>query len=1229
MPNSASKGREDPKTLNSVFVIRTDKITQSPGVPANADSDKCKWDQFQKDIPLGLLYKCSLPFQHDRKNLRQQITEILSKYGYENTNRRANVDVKEQTVDAGAPVSGPLTNESWWPKDVGVMYEGCRVGKTTSKNELFVQIETGDTGDVKSLEHSKVSIYRYRYSDGNYRLLTYTRNRLLLERELEEVKKAGVNIDDDGTATTPSFLEPHQLEHFRTNFLSYLESCGYVSRTGYRDIDLDPAKLHAEKILNATKAHIKQISDTATGETKYNCFCGRGSFVLAMVKAEGGGNELRRVHLKEPTSRYRTQCISVFFLQRYKTHLDSLGMFGVPTSSNNATAGSSWFQWLSASQTEAEGPAYEVCLGGWDTKETKKNLEMLREVDAKTIPSLSRSSSDQNTPLDETDIKSAQSFIDTWEPTGDNGWLPTRFNSGWFNTLKPLCASLASQYEIDPRTKQGSFKFGGPCRTDNDNKEVLNLLTALRAAHCLEYFPWVSTLGTRLERIKSLLKKCPMGDRFTWNTEISYSRRGIEHSGAPMDNKQDATKLLQFIRDYRIVLSRVSEVDKYRHMLENICDFEGVHPGPSQGTIGFPKYVRDGAIENAANFQKTCGRTILQNGLIPEVCRFPIKGVDDAVFNQAQWAVLGLPNGNWMIVLRPGMGKTAIGVELMIRQWLQDREEGEERGYIMIVPGPNMIPAFMDQFKVAVDAKRRTSKKLPYAVRAWLNPFSAKFREDPKYSSEHIQANGPPVVFMTYGDLRNLCFLRECLYENENEHILRFTNNHFAIQSLFKREGKKLFVDPRKLYVVCDEGHNLVHLTNSQGAEDLEVTSFGSAGFENYTFRMLAEKGNDQFPRCAGKPALKSMAEFLAQSRFVILSATPISIDEISGQSLAAKAKLETTYATLFPNLPPEHYVVSGLGTPKGSLLVNQLAVELTSWTEIMGNSPTKSVEIYKKDVEKALTTTNSTAFHRRLTEVVPQMNSSGSGLLKLTRQDEEFVKWLFDNRVLTYRRLDRVLCQCIPYVNNIWAHISRAHSAGERTVVFFNSSEGNIHSKLIAKCKAQEIRFMVASMASPSLHSFGSISGTKTGEQKQALANIEHYNKKAIIKSGPWIFFYDYFGLKESIDILQVRNSFFLTLPLRDASSNTVSATAFTQTLGRSNRFGSVPADVDDKTHMYAKIFGGMWERTRCCELFQNLLVYQDSFSGMIDVTQKQDGIMDVMYDFSKSGCSLAQSPT
>ena len=137
----------------------------------------------------------------------------------------------------------------------------------------------------------------------------------------------------------------------------------------------------------------------------------------------------------------------------------------------------------------------------------------------------------------------------------------------------------------------------------------------------------------------------------------------------------------------------------------------------------------------------------------------------------------------------------------------------------------------------------------------------------------------------------------------------------------------------------------------------------------------------------------------------------------------------------------------------------------------------------------------------------------------------------------------------------------------------------------------------VVASVVSVLLNTLSSISGDITGDQTQAMANLALYNREDIVDRGPLIFFYDYTGLKESLDIRKVRNSFFLTLPVRDESSNALSATAFTQTLGRSNRFGAVPVDTDEKKMMYVQIFGGHWELTRCCTLFQNLRDYQDAF--------------------------------
>ncbi len=78
---------------------------------------------------------------------------------------------------------------------------------------------------------------------------------------------------------------------------------------------------------------------------------------------------------------------------------------------------------------------------------------------------------------------------------------------------------------------------------------------------------------------------------------------------------------------------------------------------------------------------------------------------------------------------------------------------------------------------------------------------------------------------------------------------------------------------------------------------------------------------------CATQEVLPAMKRFLGESQAILLTATPISIDEVSGDGKSTQEFLRQSYSDIF-NMDPRQYVIAGLGTPRGSLLVYQLSFE-------------------------------------------------------------------------------------------------------------------------------------------------------------------------------------------------------------------------------------------------------------------------------------------------------------
>ena len=165
-------------------------------------------------------------------------------------------------------------------------------------------------------------------------------------------------------------------------------------------------------------------------------------------------------------------------------------------------------------------------------------------------------------------------------------------------------------------------------------------------------------------------------------------------------------------------------------------------------------------------------------------------------------------------------------------------------------------------------------------------------------------------------------------------------------------------------------------------------------------------------------------------------------------------------------------------------------------------------------------------------------------------------------------------------------------------------------------KCKDAKVPFVVASLARPQLNGIDR-KIEPVGNQSKSMANIQLFNDTADDLDGPKILFYDYNGQTESINVLKVHHSYFVTLPVRDmyTYSNAVSVTDFTQCLGRGNRYGGIPAGV---SNMAVKIFPGEWEHKRCCALFSRLHSFQDSFAMTTNVTAKVPRVMGDMFDFT-----------
>ncbi len=70
------------------------------------------------------------------------------------------------------------------------------------------------------------------------------------------------------------------------------------------------------------------------------------------------------------------------------------------------------------------------------------------------------------------------------------------------------------------------------------------------------------------------------------------------------------------------------------------------------------------------------------------------------------------------------------------------------------------------------------------------------------------------------------------------------------------------------------------------------------------------------------------------------------------------------------------------------------------------------------------------------------------------------------------------------------------------------------------------------------------------------------------------------------------------------------------TQIIGRADRYGMVPKDVND---MKITIFAGEWQRKICCKLFTVLAASEDMYNNVASVTIGQGK----MYEFESNSCS------
>jgi hypothetical protein len=1060
----------------------------------------------------------------------------------------------------------------------------------------------------------------------------------LLARELDNAE-TGMGVKDIELKRTDPAIPEHTVHTFVTSFERKLEGDGFL----FSDETRKEARTHAEAILRTAKYLVNSAPQLQEKEKKM-CFC-LESHWLDNVDDEKGGRQ--RVHILN-NAHYKSRHIIDYIHKSYKSSV-------LETDSSSA---------------QTYGRSYAVCKTFLATRcDDVMSLYATTTDGNKTVLSGSfQEAVDENTQC--------RSDIINWVvPNPDN---ISKFKQilGAVATLRhhTIYAALRDNFSVDPLDSRGRWKYGNPYDLEDSNR-LLAFLESLRLRSLRSTYKWLNNIGSLLHIIRGKLTKCPFGPAgapcYTWRANTVYSRHGITHSGNP---EVEYRVILELVRDFPWLLNN-ADLKEYEPLWTGTCNSTEVHAGPPQGHPDFRTYVDTCLGANTETFATKCsvkssggGNSDAGAGSDSDAeacsdsdaeaksdsnpeddCKIAIAGHGDAYISKAQWLLLHLPTGcSWLIVVRTGGGKTFVAIQMTIQQWQDDMKAGRtDRGYIIVVPGPQHLKSFEDQVDAAC-ARIPKGQRRPYRVRVRLNPIGEGFKETYPDGTDPLSGppganQGPPIVMMTYADLRNLCHVHSCVPGKgaSHEKFQKKLDGKFAIQTLFRRNTDGNFsVDPERLFVVCDEAHNFLHKLGSDAIIEFENTALWGIDKPNETFKYLGY--ND----CEKKEVLPAMKEFLGASQKILLTATPISIDEVSGDREQTRAFLQKSYNDIFNDMSSSQYVIAGLGTPIGSLLVYQLSFHFFDWNKLLAIGRKARVPLLNRnyDIMRAQWQRDGKApsvEEEKFTTFIDarQKKIGLYSMLELENTQGNFVTWMYENGLVRKSRIDRNIHsdpKCVQVVMDFIKEVLEEGHQSRRVVVYFDSTSGDFPSGLVSKimdmCIDDSKSFIVSSATSPDLNirngafqppaeqsprSPRPSLEKKKGKEEEAqhIINRKYFNKHTS-STDPRILFYDYNTQTTSVDIEQVDQSIFLDLPADATDDRKVSVSAFAQVVGRGNRYGKIPRGSE---HMRIKIFAGEWERIRCCALFSTIRSYQTAFEDLVNVTPR-DTEMGEMYDLSNS---------
>ena len=793
-------------------------------------------------------------------------------------------------------------------------------------------------------------------------------------------------------------------------------------------------------------------------------------------------------------------------------------------------------------------------------------------------------------------VKRIRDQVRTWEFKNQTSTLESLYSYKWRANK-----ALADNIVLD-HTGKWSWRYTPPPFAADGGQKAADLMALSRAHFKADVnTPFLDTglsIGWNicLNALRMELGKCPFSTNspsvdeacYVWGyKKTSYNRSGVTHYE---EIDQSSFNILKLLKVYGESLLDPDTYRTYKGLWTNVCTHKQ-HRGPQQGMPTFGQYLLQNVEYNTRMFRTKCRseekKTKEGGGCMVKTIKKPPQGTnaygDEQTYmdwNIAQYLTFRLPPGKYLLALRPGLGKTITAIQMVLDQWKQDTADRAPRAYLIVVPGAHLVKPFEDQFDELVNAMEENPESRPTRYRALLYPFR-NMSAIPREVRGNVDDN--PVLFLTYADLRQLVSLLNCMDENTLTNYINGTllKKCPVLAAIVTQTGVNKKIDASKLFIVCDEAHNLFHKLGSPGLMELELTSLQAGDPDVSAFSSLQSTGI-----CARIEPLAKMRDFIGTAGMVLLlTATPVSIDDVTDKG-SALTLLTKSFEKLIPGLTHDQYLIAGLGAPSGKLLVNQLRFK---FTEAGGMTfPTVTLtERLKAEFQ------NSTA---SMTDKEKVHNVAVG--TKLTGRHELYAIFAQHGVGPFATNMSKVL-KVGAYIDEVFAEISqKVNIDRKRVVVYFSSQEPCGRTLLFNKCRQAGITCFVSSKGSPELN-------FPVKNERAFTANRESFNECTV----PAVLFYDFFGQTTSVDIYQVHVSIFISLPQTPKGIN---ASDFVQTLGRGNRYAHVPPNA---TLMEIIIFEGSWMRQRCCELFNQIVAYQEMFENVPNVTEEEKDFMGKMY--------------